>query len=381
MGLTNFLSGLFGKSSQTINISTYREENNSRVLLQSFSVFTVVETISALASNCEFKTYEAGKENKGKLWYSLNVKPNKNQTSTEFWREFFSKLLYYGEVLVVQTTNNDFIIADSFQKNDFAISESTFTDVIRGDFTFNRSFSMRDVIYLKNNNTSIEIVLKGIFELYESMISGASDKYTQDGGEKGILNVSTKAQGDKDFEAKFKMLMSDYFKSYFNNKNAVLPLFEGYEYKSTSDKTKQYTNEVTDVKTLFNEGIVRAAQAYHFSPALITGEIAGIKEALNLSLTCCIDPLINMVSEELTAKLYTADEAIKGNIIEGDTNCIKHVDIFDIAQSADKLISCGAYTPNEIRVKSGDKLVLDDAMNKHYITKNYAENLSLEGGE
>lgn len=39
------------------------------------------------------------------------------------------------------------IIADDFQKDEFAVKETEFTQVSRGDLTFNRKFKMSDVLY------------------------------------------------------------------------------------------------------------------------------------------------------------------------------------------------------------------------------------------
>lgn len=37
-----------------------------------------------------------------------------------------------------------------------------------------------------------------------------------------------------------------------------------------------------------------------------------------------------------------------------DVNCVKHVDIFEIADKADKLIAARLYNSNELRRKVGD---------------------------
>ena len=54
-------------------------------------------------------------------------------------------------------------------------------------------------------------------------------------------------------------------------------------------------------------------------------------------------------------------------------------DVFDLASSADKLIASGVTSPNEARELLGLERVDDPLMDKHYITKNYTN--ELEGGE
>ena len=88
--------------------------------------------------------------------------------------------------------------------------------------------------------------------MYSALIESANGKYKKSGGEKGILEISALAQNDMKFETTFKNLMDDYFKSYFDSANAVLPLFDGYKYTpSTSDAAKKYSNEISDINTFY----------------------------------------------------------------------------------------------------------------------------------
>ena len=328
--------------------------------------------IASLIAKCEFKTYKNGKEFKGYEWYSLNVKPNKNQNSTAFWQEVIGKLLFYGEVLVI-SVNNQLIIADDFQKDEYAVKETEFTQVSRGDLTFNRKFKMSDVLYLRYSNNDVMSIINNIFGMYEKLIESASNKYIKAGGQKGILEISALAQGDKDFEKKYTKLMNEHFKSYFNANDAVLPLWEGMKFvPTTSDSAKKTTNEITDISKLVDDAMSRAAQAFKVPPALVRGDVAGIKDAVDMLLTVCIDPLADMIGEELTGKKFTPDEVISGQYIGVDTTCIKHIDIFDIAANADKLISSSMLSPDETRDKAGLNPTGEEWAQKHYMTKNYS---------
>ena len=381
MRIIDWIGGLFRGRSGTIHIDTYRSAQNA-IALEAFALFTTIEMIASLISKCEFKTYAKGKEIKGYEWVSLNVKPNKNQTSTEFWHEFVTKLLYYKEVLVLDV-NGEKIIADDFSKTEYAIRETVFSNISRKDFVFNRSYTASEVFYLTYSNSDSQSIIDSIFAMYENLISSASKKYKKSGGEKGVLNVSAKAQGDPNFEVNFKKLMTNYFKSYFDNENAVLPLFDGFSYTaSTSDAAKKYSNEISDIKTLVDEALARAAQAFKIQPALVKGDVAGIKDAIDMTLTVCIDPLCNMISEEFTGKEFTAKEIVEGNSIEADTSCIKHIDIFEIAGNAEKLISSGVLKPDETREKAGIKPTGEEWAQQHYMTKNFTTaDMALKGGE
>lgn len=372
MKIIDWFGRIFAKSQKTVILSEYRNDLQNSIALESFALFTTIEMIASLIAKCEFKTYKNGKEFKGCEWYSLNVKPNKNQNSTAFWQEVIGKLLFYGEVLVI-SVSNQLIIADDFQKDEFAVKETEFTQVSRGDLTFNRKFKMSDVLYLRYSNNDVMSIINNIFGMYEKLIESASDKYIKAGGQKGILEISALAQGDKDFEKKYTKLMNEHFKSYFNANDAVLPLWEGMKFvPTTSDSAKKTTNEITDISKLVDDAMSRAAQAFKVPPALVRGDVAGIKDAVDMLLTVCIDPLADMIGEELTGKKFSPDEVISGQYIGVDTTCIKHIDIFDIAANADKLISSSMLSPDETRGKAGLNPTGEEWAQKHYMTKNYS---------
>ena len=380
MRIIEWFGKVFSRSptDRTIDISEYRSELQNNIALEAFALFTTIDMIASLVAKCEFKTYRNGKEYKGYEWYSLNVKPNKNQNSTEFWQEFVSKLLFYREVLVINV-NNQLIIADDFNKEEFAVKETEFTQVSRGDMTFNRKYKMSDVLYVKYSNSNAMQIFNSIFGMYEKLIDSASDKYIRAGGQKGTLDIPAIAQNEKDFEKKYQKLMNEYFNSYFKSKNAVLPLWGGMKYTpTTSDSVKKTTSEIADISRLVDDALSRAAQAYKVQPALVRGDVAGIKDAVDMTLTTCIDPLVDMISEELTGKKYMPEEVMKGSYIAGDTTCIKHIDIFDIAPNADKLISSGMLNIDETREKAGLVPTGEKWAQQHYITKNYT---TTQGGE
>lgn len=380
--ITNWLGNLFRRNvSGTINVDTYHADAKTGIAIEAFALFTTIEMIAGLVSKCEFKTYQQGEEIRRHEWVNLNYRPNRKQNSTQFWQELVCKLLYHRECLVVPY-GEEKIIADSYQKDD-RIDDIIFTDVSRGDHVFKRPFGIDDVYFFRYSNNDVQGIVDSIFGMYQSLIKSASEKYIKAGKEKGVLNISAKAHGDLNFENRFKKLMGDYFKSYFDGSvNSVLPLFEGYSYTTQSSQGKQYTNDVSDIKNLVDEALARAAQAFKIPPALVRGDVAGLSDAYDIMLTNCIDVITNLISEELTSKQFSPIEIIHGCSIEADTSAIKHIDIFDIADKVDKLIACSFFSPDEAREKAGCHVIGEEWSGKHYMTKNYTTaEMAMKGGE
>lgn len=370
-------------TSNVQNSGTISESDIRSAAVTSFATFSVIDIIASLCSKAEFKVYQNNQEFKGREWYSLNVKPNVNQSSTEFWREAVSNLLFCNELLIVPFGEQK-IIADNFSIDEYALRENVFKNVRRGTFTFNKAFTASEVFYIKYSFENATPILRAIFDTYTTLYNEATQKYIASGGQKGTLEIPALASGVDDFESKYADLMNNRFKSFFKAKNAVLPLWNGMKYTpSSSTSTQKSSSEISDIKTLFDEAITRASQAYKFPPQLVRGEVSGIKDAIDYGLTTCIDPLLNCISEEFSGKEFTPDEYLNGNYIEADTTNIKHVDIFELAPNIDKLISCGFSSVDEAREKAGLKPTGEEWAQDHFMTKNYqtAENAAAGGGE
>lgn len=345
----------------------------SKILVQEYAIYVITELIASVVSNIEFKTYgKNAEEQKKKQWIQLNLHPNVNQNATEFWMEVTTKLLRQEEVLIVQI-NDQLIIADNFNIKERAVKGYYFENVTRGGYKFKESkFKREDVVYLKYSNHSVRRIMDNIMSAYAELISVAENKYARSSEEKGILKISAKERGDPNFKERFEAIKEKEFKKFFSRGSRVLPLFEGYDYvSSTSESTKKYSNEITDVKTLFEDALTRVAQAYKVPPGLIRGDVAGVKDATTLMLTNCIDPIAHMISEEFTYQMHSEQQIIDGWAIEADTTCIKHIDIFDLASSIDKLIASGFLSIDEVRQKAGLRGLDTDWSRAHYMTLNY----------
>lgn len=361
------------------------DEEDLTLFLNAYAVYVVTSLISAIVSNSEFKVYmKDGKgeivETRGRMWYKLNMKPNENQRGTAFIQEIVRKLLF-GEVLVVEV-NEDFFVADGYNVEEKTITGNKFTEVKKDNYTFRDKFKAGEVVYIKYGNDKAKFLLAGINDMYDELTNAAKDKYKRSAEEKGVLKISQAERNKPDFEEKMEKIINDRFKKYFSRGNHVLPLFEGYEYKSeTAESTKKYSNEVTDMKELVGEALARAAQAYKVPVGLIRGDVAGIKDAYTMLLTNCIDPIAAMLSEGFTTAVFSEEEIIDGCEIVADTSNLKHVDIFDMAGSIDKLIASGFLSIDEVRLASGLKPLNEEWSKAHYMTLNYTTaQASVEAG-
>jgi len=382
LGIVKFLRDLFG-SKDTIYLNEHLDSICTNLAIDSFALQVGVNIIASCIAKCEFKTFVRKKEVNQDEYYLWNVEPNQNQNSTEFLQELLSKLIIENEVLVIEV-NGQLIIADSFYREEFAVNEDYFEQVTRKNFSFNKRFYMRDVLYFRCNNEDIKKYFDNLMFGYNELINLAQGKYKRAGGRKGIVKRDTTATGNEEEKRRITNLFENQFKNYFDAENAVVDLPRGVEYTEiTGEGSKKSSNELGDITKLLDDAFIRAAQALKIPPSLLKGDIADIEKLTDNFLTFCIDPLVDLIQTEINRKRYRKDNFLNGSYLYIDTTTIRHLDIFSIAEKIDKLISTGMYSIDELRKKLKDTTLNTDWSENHWITKNYQgiDQIDSEGGE
>ncbi len=390
MGFWNYLKGkLLGGKSVEVSADTIEklidQEKMSRLVMEEFTIHAAINLIANCISKCEFRTFAGGKEKEGEEHYAWNYEPNANQNSSQFLQELVSKLLYNNECLVVES-GGQLIIAESFAKEEFALKETIFSGVLRKGFTYSRTFRMSEVLYFRLNNKNIRRLLTDLCSGYSAILDEAVSKYEKAGGEKGTLKIDAVAMnakyGNRTFEEVYEELMNKRFEKFFNSKNAVLPLWNGFSYtKQAGEQSRKSTSEMKDITDVLNEIVETVARAFNIPASLLKGDVSDVEKITRNFLTFCVDPLCEMIQTEINRKRYGRREVQNGNYLKIDTTTAMHTDVFDVAEKIDKLIASGMYCIDELRKKLGDAPLDTEESRKHFITKNYQEIGDAEGGD
>lgn len=366
--IRDFLTGGIVTSTQVTDDELYAIV--AEIQIRELAFWSCVNMIASSISKCELKTFVGGKEVKGREYYVWNISPNKNQNSSAFMHKLIARLYSDNECLVIEE-NGQLLVADSFQMTEYALVDNTFEGVTVGNYTFATKYRMSDVMYFKLSEKDMRKVTNGIFESYGKLITYGMKAYQKSRGSRGILNYATIAQGNEDAKAAFDDLMNNRFKKFFTSDNAVLPLPKGYDYADIGSKT--YSDSSTrDIRAMMDDISDFTSKGFGIPPALSKGDIAGIKDAITLYLTVCIDPLVDNIAEEINRKRYGFKEFAKGNYLKIDTKSIIHVDLLSVSTAIDKLIASGAFTINDIRKLVNEEPIDEEYANTHFLTKNYS---------
>ena len=197
------------------------------------------------------------------------------------------------------------------------------------------------------------------------------------------MKIDQFAENSEDFTEQFNQLLNEDFKTFFSNANAVLPLYEGFEYSQLDNKGTQSTTR--DFKALLDDVISMTANAFNVPSSIANGTVQDTSKAIDEFLTFCIDPLIEMLTDEMNRKSFSPYQIINGHYFKFNTLAIKHIDILDISNAIDKLLSSGFTCINDLRILIGLDPIDEEWANQFFMTKNYApiEELlnALKGGD
>lgn len=307
----------------------------------------------------------------------LNLSPNINETSTEFWYKVVEKMYRENEALVIES-NGCLYCADSYTTEEFPMLGNKYSNIQIGPLALDKTYKANEVFVFKLENSDVKKLIDGLYASYGKVLAYAIKKYKKSNSMKYKLKISQTKAGDIDFQKEFEENITVQLKSFMENEDAVYPEFDGYELTDISPKSNtKDTKEITELrKDIFN----MVAQAFKIPESLMTGNITNLNEVVKSLITFAIDPPATAIEQELTRKQgFTKWK--KGNYIKVDTSKINHIDILDVADKVDKLISSGTFCIDEVRNILGQEKLNTEFSKTHFITKNYetAEN-SLKGG-
>lgn len=342
----------------------------ARLNVEELAIFGTIDLIASAGSLCEWRTYQAGKRTRGQDWYTWNIEPNQNQNGTEFKRLLLARLLRFNEALVFMRQDGSVYLADSFNREPYAFRPNIYTGVTCGNLTLSYTLTEPDVFYFRLANQDAAALLGGLHGLYSKAMAEALAKYQNSGGKSGILEISAQARGKKTFETDLETLMNQRFKTFFEKKNAVLPLFEGFRYQpQEGPATQKAASEVGDLDSLMKQAQDRACNVYHVPPSLLRGDVTNQDEAIKSLLSFGVKPPLATVQAEVNRKQY-GQNVLQGWEMRIDTTHIRTVDVFDVAEKADKLLQDSIYNVNGIREKLDDEQIPEAWANEYQRTKN-----------
>ncbi|MDC6328234.1 hypothetical protein [Staphylococcus auricularis] len=108
------------------------KEASERAYLKRWAIDTCVNHIARTMSQTKFNVENAEK-NTSVIEYKLNIRPNTDESAATFWQKLTRKLILDNEVLIIKTDTNDLVIADDWEREEWALYDDVFKNIVIGD--------------------------------------------------------------------------------------------------------------------------------------------------------------------------------------------------------------------------------------------------------
>lgn len=360
-------SNFFDFLNKKTDVRIISSKNYESFYIKEIALHTAVSYIANTISKCKFKVYRNNKIQNDDLNFILNVQPNQNENSSQFWNRVVEKYFYDGEALIIPKGDNLYI-ADGFSYDEIGMNEHVFKSICVNNVSIQKDYKQNKVLYFKLDNINVTSLINGLWSDYGELFGGAIKNFKKNNSRKWKLKIDSMKSGDAVFNENYKKYIKEDLKEFLEKDNVVYPEFDGIDLQemklsngSTDDSLINLRKEIFDIISVL----------FKIPNTMLLGNMNNMKEITNIYYTQCIEPLANMISEELTRKFFTRNEYKNGCRIKVDTTCIEHVDVFEISNYIDKLVASGIFSVNEIRSMLDYEIIDEENSDMHFITKNY----------
>lgn len=363
--------GLFDKNN-TVSLDVHVGALATEVFYKELAIQASINLIANTVARSEFRTFEKGKEIKKDNYYLFNVEPNKNKSASKFWRDVIHKLVYDNECLVIQQDNH-FYVADSFDTDKYVFKENIYRNIVIQDYRLKDTFTESEVLHFELHNGKIKDIIEKLYNSYGSLITASQKHYKRNNARRGTLTIPTNYPQTDKAQQELQKLLNDKFKRFFDAEGgAVLPLTNGIEYDELENTNGVKGGiEGRDIRAFIDDVFDFVAIGFQIPPQLLRGNVADTDKAVNNFLTFCINPLAELLTDEINRKMYGKKNFIESTYVKLDTSNIRAVDIKDIAGALDVLVRIGAYSVDDCLKYLGMEPLNTDWSKARWMTKNY----------
>ena len=193
-----------------------------------------------------------------------------------------------------------------------------------------------------------------------------------------LLDVDAKITGTQIEQDAINDYLKNSVSAFVKGNDVAIPLYQGMSMTRAPSDYNGGESEL-DVVQIRAEAFKTVANCLRIPVSFLEGNVNNFETVFESMLSFFIDPIAKSMEDEITAKSMTAMQWRHGSDARVDTTHIRHVDLFAVADKAEKLVGAMIDTPNEIREFTGQDRVEDKPeMDEYQMTKNHER---ADGGE
>lgn len=364
---------------------------NSKEYIYTIAEAKAINLISQFISKTEILTYEMNKEkkieeNRGEIYWRLNIQPNFIENGTMFLKKLVIRLLVDKEALIIMNGNGKgaklLYIADDFDCSNSILYEKTYKNIVISDHKGNslpleKQYNQDDSIYYSIADEHLTNA-KNSFKINTGKLLGTiSKKYIRENSAKWKLKRPGQQMPLKDAETGKDLSYEDYKKKIteglISEEDAVVLLSEMFDLINLN---KDNNTSLGDYKDIVKQIGDTVANSYGIPLDIFYGSKTEKSTGNDDFITFAIDPILELIEDGFNIGLVGKKNYLKGEKIMFNRFSMQHKDIWDAANGIDKLTGDG-FSRNEINKFLKLPQIDEDWANKHNLTKNYG---NMKGG-
>ena len=324
---------------------------------------------------------------KDEEYYRLNIRPNDNETATDFWFNVARELVATGDCVVIRMQNGKYYRANSYQMDDYVLFGKTYSHIVLTDgyneVTLRYGVSSDDVLHFRFGTEKMRVFTKNVLGCLDDALDAVRSletiantpllKYKVDAN----LQFRRRTTDGKEVRLTLDNVLDEFKAKIDGKKLAIITEQTGSSLEFMDVKKQVSAAEVTALADTINK---ECAAAYDIPLGVFNGQITEQSDATNEFITYAVSPVAEVINDTLNAKLVGEKDYVAGERAFVWLAHFKHIDVIDAANSLDKLRAIG-FTLDEIFEMVGYPALNTDFSTKRALTKNYATEGMEEGAQ
>ena len=367
---------IFGKSNL---------ENYIYTLAEAHAIDIIARTIA----KCEIQTFEMKnnkiQENRGELYWTLNIQPNYIETGTKFIYKLLTKLLIDGTALILINkfpNKNLLYVAETYNSNNKILTGKTFSNITVEDdegnsINLNKIYDSNNTIYYSLKNSGLKTASENFKSNTAKLLKASQKSFIKSNTTKWKLKSPGPQFALKDAETNEVITREAYkekmTEGLMSDEDAIVLLSE---YFNLENLTQNNSKSLTDFEGIFKKIGDTVAQKWNIPLDIFYASKTEKSTGTDDFVTMALDVYFELLEDGFNSSLVGKQDYLKGEYVKFNRLNINHRDLIDKASGWDKLISNG-FSFNQLSKFLGLPTIDEDWANEHYITKNYA---NVKGG-
>lgn len=343
--------------------------------------------IAKAIAKSEIVLTKGEKRRKDQEYYRLNIRPNDNETGTDFWFKVARELVATGDCVVVRMPNGKYYRANSYQMDDYVLFGKTYSHIVLTDgyneVTLRYGVNSDDIMHFRYGTAKMRKFTDNVLNNLNDALNAVQSletiantpllKFKVDAN----LQFRRRTADGKEIRLTLDNVIDEFKEKIDGKKLAIITEQTGTSLEFMDVKKQVTAAEVGALADIINK---ECAAAYDIPLGVFNGQITEQSDATNEFITYAVSPVAEVINDTLGAKLVGEKDYIKGERAFVWLAHFKHVDVIDASPNLDKLRAIG-FTLDEIFEMVGYPALNTEFSTTRALTKNYATEGQEESAE